>query len=178
MCPSTLPNCYLPVLGRCHGYKPPLPPHGRLSRWVQGDERRGEVDLAAASASYSCQCSWKPPLPSATQHTHISTSSFFLSFSSSNLQTVRSPSTTTTTTTTTISPLVFRVCSCSAEYTLSLSTGPAGFLLRCWPKRTFTLQVRETERKRKTKVSKDRKDVCLRLKEKAVEVGEKESAEV
>lgn len=53
------------------------------------EENRGEVTVAAASASYSYQCSWELPSLLLSSFTFLPT--FPPSFSSSNLHTARSP---------------------------------------------------------------------------------------
>lgn len=67
LCPNTLPRCYLPLLCRCHGYSALSLSLSSLLLGMEGwgwrGVRRGEVALAAASASYSYQCSWALPPP-------------------------------------------------------------------------------------------------------------------
>lgn len=109
LCPSTLPNCYLPLLCRCHGYSalslPSLLSVGGYGG--MGLERRGEKWLwllplrhIHTSAAESPPPPPPPPSPPPSSHFPSSTASRLLpsflpsllpSFSSSNLHTTRPP---------------------------------------------------------------------------------------
>ena len=56
LCPNTLPNCYLPLLCRCHGYSALSPPLSSLSRWVWRDGAGEEWGEEKRSGSGCCLC--------------------------------------------------------------------------------------------------------------------------
>lgn len=102
-----LPNCYLPLLSRCHGYSSPSPLSWRVWRDGAGEKWEEEKWLwllplrhIHSSAAESC-----PPFPLFLLHS---------SFSSSNLHTARSPP-----------HLYLCLLSASAHSFLSLSRSPS-----------------------------------------------------
>lgn len=108
LCPSTLPNCYLPLLCRCHGYSalslPSLLSVGGYGG--MGLERRGEKWLWLLPLRHihtsAAESPPPPPPPSPPPSSHFPSStasrllpsflpSLLPSFSSSNLLTTRPP---------------------------------------------------------------------------------------
>lgn len=104
------------------------------------EENRGEVAVAAASASYSYQCSWELPSLLLSSFTFLPT--FPPSFSSSNLHTARSPPAPPP-----LFPFVSHNCIC-----FSLTLCPSPLFSSVWLTQADFFE-RGCRRKRTTKVS-------------------------